>query len=271
VRLVVIRQASSKDSDEQLAGLLLSVVLGVQVRQHDDGSRPSMYDLDLTHSDGRQGAAEVVSTRDRHEIAQLAAATKLGYIWDPHLTRFWWVQVDERANLKRIRPSVGRFLLSLEQQGIDRVPRNSWGNLRERLTEISVEQCWSREPTERHPPGFYLMPGPKGAWGGDGEKIVREADDFMSTVPDVAAKLSASGASERHAVVVVTVDRFEFFVALESGQVPTTPPKLPAGVDCLWLVTLKTPPLQAVYWMGDGPWAGLSLTAEQLRVQVAEF
>jgi hypothetical protein len=71
-------------------------------------------------------------------------------------------------------------------------------------------------------------------------------------------------------VVIVTVDRFEFFVALENGHVPTTSPVLPDGIDCLWLVTLKAPPLQAVYWTGDGPWAGVSLTAEQLDVSVID-
>jgi hypothetical protein len=261
-------RGASKDGDEHLAGLLLRAVLGVDVRQHDDGTSDSMYDLDVIYPDGRLSAAEAVSTRDRRALAQLAAVTKLGYVREPRLARFWWVQVSERANLKRTRAAIVPLLLHLERQGIDRVPRHGFGSLRDDLDAISVESCRSNHPTNRHPPGFYLWPGPRGAWAGDGEKIVREANDFLATVTDVAAKLRASGASERHAVVIVTVDRFEFFVAVENGHVPTTRPELPDGIDCLWLVTLKTPPLQAVYWLNDGPWAAVSLTAEQLGVTV---
>lgn len=181
------------------------------------------------------------------------------------------MQITGDARVKRTRDALIPLLIRMEQEGIEQVHRNSWGPLRDELTAISVESCWSHDPTERHPPGFYLLPWPKGAWGGDGDTIVREANAFLETVPDVAAKLRASGAPERHAVVIVTVDRFQLFVAVESGNVPQVPPQLQDGVDCLWLVPLKTPPLQIVYWIQGGPWRGTTLTAEQLGVSATEF
>ena len=36
------------------------------------------------------------------------------------------------------------------------------------------------------------------------------------------------------------------------------------GVDCLWLITLKPPPLQTAYWVAPGPWTGATLTARAL-------
>jgi hypothetical protein len=95
-----VDHGASKAGDEHLAGLLLRTTLGVDVSQHDDGARDSMYDLDVTYPDGRRGVAEVVSTRDRGALAQLAAAVRLGYVRDPRLTKFWWVQISESASLK---------------------------------------------------------------------------------------------------------------------------------------------------------------------------
>jgi len=121
------------------------------------------------------------------------------------------------------------------------------------------------DATVGHPPGFYLWPVTKGAaWPGDGDAIVRECDQFLSTVPDVSAKLAASGLSERHAVVVVTVDWFQLFASVEYGALPAIPPSLPEGVDCLWLITLKSPPIRAAYWLGDRTWRGTTLTADHL-------
>ena len=110
----------------------------------------------------------------------------------------------------------------------------------------------------------------KFAWGGSGEVILKAANSFLRTGPDVAEKLRNSGPGAGHAVVVVTDDQFEFFFALESGHVPSAPPELPGGVDCLWLVTLNDPPVKAVYWPKGGPWSAFSLTAERLGVRTLD-
>jgi hypothetical protein len=259
-------QDATKPGDEWLGARLLQVALGAEVDPHDDGSRPSMYDLAVRYPDGRLAAAEVVSTRDRHAMMQLDAARARGYTHDARLTRSWRVILEERAKLKRVALGIVPLLLRLEADGIDSVGRGGWLPYREDLSAARIESCWSFEPTDMHPPGYYLWPPPKGAFVGDGEHIVRECDQFLATVPDVPARLVASRLPERHAVVVVTVDRFDLFVALESGALPTTPPTLPDGVDCLWLLTFKSPPMPAVYWLGDGIWRQMTLTDNDLVV-----
>ena len=258
-------QDSSKRGDEWLAATLLRVVLGADVGQHDDNSRPSMYDLILTYPDGHQAAAEVVSTRDHRAIAQFIAAHHRGYTRDARLARSWRVRVGEGVKLNRVAERIVPLLQRLERDGVDRVGRGAGRQHGPDLSSARVDSCWSFDATVGHPPGFYLWPVTKGAaWPGDGDAIVRECDQFLSTVPDVSAKLAASGLSERHAVVVVTVDWFQLFASVEYGALPAIPPSLPEGVDCLWLITLKSPPIRAAYWLGDRTWRGTTLTADHL-------
>ena len=74
-----VEQLSIKAGDELLARVLLHHVLGAVVTQHDDGSAPSMYDLDVAYPDGRRAAAEVVSTRDAQAMSLAAATPDLGW------------------------------------------------------------------------------------------------------------------------------------------------------------------------------------------------
>lgn len=177
------------------------------------------------------------------------------------------VMVADEANLRRVQPEIGPLLADLEQRGLDRL-RLGYGDLRERARSISVESCWSFEANGQRPPGYRLVLRPKGAFEGDSERIVREIDRFLPTVPDVAAKLRTSGLPETHAVVVVTPDRFDLFVTLDSEQMPVTAPLLPEGVDGLWLLAFKSAPMRAVYWLGDG-WRRVTLTDDHLSVPLA--
>jgi hypothetical protein len=269
--LIRVQGTTTKDGDEWLATVLLRSVLDVEVERHDDGSRPSMYDLTLTYRSGRRAAAEVVSTRERQAIAQHLAAHKLGYTSDRRLSRSWRVLVADGVNVKRVRHAVRPLLLDLERDGVDRVGRGFHTRRRVTLKSIGVETCWSFEPVDGRSPGFYLWPTSKGWWVGDGEDIVRALDRFLPTVPDVPAKLRDADVSERHVVVVVTVDQFDLFASVDCGALPSTAPVLPPDVDHLWLVTLKQPPIRAVYWLGDGSWRGTTLTAEDIGMSVSDL
>ena len=128
-----------------------------------------------------------------------------------------------------------------------------------------MARCWSHPPTQLHPPGFYLNARATAAFVGDGDDAVRACDEFLAVTTDVPAKLLASGMTERHAVVLVTVDWLGPFSSIEGGVLPKIAPTLPNGVDCLWMVTLKSPPIRAIYWLGDGVWRETVLLQEHLR------
>jgi hypothetical protein len=75
----VAGRLSTKDADEDLAQLFLASVLGVPVTVHDRRSGHSTYDLEIHYTDGRRGAAEVVSTRTQTQAAQTDAVRRVGY------------------------------------------------------------------------------------------------------------------------------------------------------------------------------------------------
>src|SRR2546430_16426217 len=102
---------------------------------------------------------------------------------------------------------------------------------------------------------------PTAAFIGDGDSVVRACDEFWAYIQDVPAKLLASDMTERH---VVTVDWLGPFGSIESGATPQIAPTLPHGVDCLWMVTLKSPPIRAIYWRGEGMWRDVVLHQDHL-------
>jgi hypothetical protein len=258
-----VPRQGTKDGDELYATAVLAAALGAVVTPHDDGSRQSMFDLVITYPGGRKACAEVVSTRNRQTMAQAHAVNKLGYTKHQDLTRMWMVRFVEGARLKVILPDLPGLLAQFEQDRIDNVGYGDDEAVVAQLRALQLSSVWSYEPTEKHPPGFYLYPAATGAWVGDGDSIVRECDAFLTATPDVASKLALSGMTERHAVVLVTVDWLGPLSAIESGAMPKIAPILPDGVDCLWLVALEGSSNRAIYWM-EGTWREFLLSAANL-------
>lgn len=250
----------SKHGDEALARAVLRAALGARVEQHDDGTRSSMFDLLITYPDGRRAAAEVVSTRNPRSLGLAAAIHKHGYMTRLELTRTWIVWVTPQARIKDLARVAPAHLAQLERDGIDRLPRDWHPAWPAELRSLGAASCRSFPPTPGRPPGFYLIQYPTGVWSPSADVVAREADEFLAVTHDVSAKLVASGRPERHAVVVVTVDQLGPSVAIKNGALPATPPRLPNGVDCLWMITLSMPPIRAVYWLGDGGWHDIVLT-----------
>jgi len=261
----VVNRLETKHGDELLARLMMRAVLGTQVIQHDDQSRLAMCDLMVNYPDGRRAAAEVVSTRDREAIGLWAATRKVGYVPRPELTKMWVILVAPGARLKALKRAAPDLLAQLERDSIEqlRTFRDPWPP---ELRSLGVARCWSQSPPQPYPPGFYLNPLPTGASVPDGDDAVRACDEFLAVTPDVPAKLLASGMTQRHAVVLVTVDWLGPFSSIMNGALPKIAPTLPNGVDCLWMVTFKSPPIRAIYWLGDGVWRDTVLLQEHLAV-----
>lgn len=164
---------STKDADEELARLFLTSVLRVPVTVHDRRSGHSTYDLEICYPGGRRGAAEVVSTRTQEHAAQLAAVCRAGYAADRRLTHSWIARVPPGTRVSRVRPVLPEFLKELEQNGITDLSsyRDYGPGMRERLRRLHVSSCLAYEPTDEHPPGFYVYPEATACWVGDGEEI----------------------------------------------------------------------------------------------------
>lgn len=257
----------TKDGDEALAHAVLRAALGAHVEQHDDETRPSMFDLLITYPNGRHDAAEVKSTRDHEVLGLLAAIHKRGYMPRPELTRTWTVWVTEQARINDLTRVVPADLAQLERDGIDRLPRDwhpAWPATK--MRSLGAAFCVSSPPTPNRPPGFSLHPFSTGVWSPHVDEAVHQSGEILAT-KNVAAKLLASDLDidKRHAVIMVTIDQLGPFVAIEDGELPTEPPTLPNGVDCLWMITRrKLTPVRAIYWLDDGAWHDIVLTQAQL-------
>src|SRR5229473_7363907 len=66
----------------------------VQVKQHDDGSRPSMYDLKIVYPDGMVGAIEVTAAADAEQIELWKLVGGRGRRWiESSLVGGWLVRI----------------------------------------------------------------------------------------------------------------------------------------------------------------------------------
>jgi len=247
---------STKDADEELARLFLTSVLCVPVTVRDRRSGRSTYDLEICYPGGRRDAAEVVSTRTQEHAAQLAAVSRAGYTVDRRLTQSWIARVPSGTRIGRVRPVLPEFLNELEQNGITDLSsyRDYGPGMRERLHRLHVSSCLAYEPTDEHPPGFYVYPEATACWVGDGEGIPRFCEEFLRhpAQSDVLAKLATAGTSERHAVIIATSDQFGLHTAVDMGRTPSQPPDLDERVDWLWVITSQAPPALGCYWPPQG-------------------
>jgi len=242
---------SIKAGDELLARAVLQQVLGAIVTQNDDGSAPSMYDLDIAYPDGRLAAAEVVSTRDAQAMSLEAATHRKVYTEVVALKSTWFVMMRPEAQVRTLRRKLPAVLTDMEERGVSRAAYRSFESHQMGLAGLGIAGCWSTSASQRRP-GFYLLSDWKFEWGGEGDDIVHRCDEFIRAVPDVTQKLRASNRLERHIVIVVTPDWVGPFGGIQHGPLPGLAPTLPDGINGVWLVTLRQPPVRVLYWrVGD--------------------
>jgi hypothetical protein len=135
--------------------------------------------------------------------------------------------------------------------------------MRERLRRLHVSSCLAYEPTDEHPPGFYVYPEATACWVGDGEEIPRFCEEFLRhpAQSDVLAKLAEAGTDERHAIVIATPDQFGLHTAVDMGRTPSQPPDLDECVDWLHVIASQAPPAAGCYWTRQRGWTTAVLTS----------
>jgi hypothetical protein len=256
------RGLSTKDADEELAQLFLASVLAVPVDVHDGRSGRSTYDLEIRYPGRRRGAAEVVSTRDRAQASQARAVRRVGYTEDARLRYTWIARVPPGAVISQVRAVLPEFLAQLERDGITDLNRNRFYGLEmhQRRRVLHVSSCLA-VPAATRPPGFWVYPESTGAWVGDGEEIRLFCQQFLSdpAQADVLAKLAASGADERHAVIIATHGQLALHTAVDLRLTPSGAPDLDSCVDWLWVIASQNLPARGCYWTRRNGWATAEL------------
>lgn len=229
----------------------MAEALGVQVVQHDDGSRDGMHDLDIVRA-GRRDAAEVTAAADAKSIELWKLVTDREDRWIvPALEGGWSVALEPSAQARRVLVKLPDLLAEMERRGVR--------EYRRRFTQRPLV-----DPIERHAVNLGVMHASQGDTSYPGviyltvqqarERMGGIVDPTCGNLPpwvagfladpkqaDVRAKLNSSGAVERHTFIILpvfTTAPFSVVDPLWRGDTPTDAPELPAEITHVWLASL---------------------------------
>jgi hypothetical protein len=234
--------------DEKLAVACISMALGVDVDVHDDGSAPSMYDLNIVYPNRAPGAVEVTAAADP-EITALARLAYQGERWIiPGIAGGWAVSLEASAKVKSLRANLPAILRTLEEQGIRWARPEVWwepGPYDEALRSLGVVHLF--QGGTDFPGSVYLIPEPglertAGMVPTEGRPLLDWLTEWLARPDKVdnLAKLAASGADERHLFLVVPAFAEAPFAVTDllmrdGAPLPNDPPELPPEVTHVWV------------------------------------
>jgi hypothetical protein len=239
--------------EERWAAACMAEALGVEVVQHDDGSRDGMHDLDIVRAD-RRDAVEVTAAADADSIQLWKLVTDREDRWIvPALEGGWSVTLEPSARAKRVLVELPDLLAEMERRGVR--------EYRRRPTRRPPV-----DPIELHAVDLGVMHASQGDTSYPGviypgihqarERTGGIVDPMCGDLPpwvagfltepkqaDVRAKLHRSGAIERHAFIILPVFTTAPFCVVDPlwrGDLPTNAPALPAEITHVWLASLWT-------------------------------
>jgi hypothetical protein len=182
---------------------------------------------------------------------------------DERLTKLWTVHLEWQGSIKKAAADIIDLLMQLEARGFQHGSLDTLFALDRSLYEAAERlKIWgvgSIEPTERHPPGYYLMAAP---WGGavpTTENLPKFVEDTLQG--DDMKKLRTQlgrglvDADERHAFLIVTfTDLMHLPLTSDAdGEIPNAAPSLPDPIDGVWLVSDRAN-ARIVAWLPRRGW-----------------
>ena len=240
---------------EECARRIIQRELRAPVVLHDDGTRPSMYDLrvgDVLHP---SIAIECVGAVDRLRTETWNVGPGRGSFTLP-LDGDWNVVLLPNAIVKRVRAELPSLLRVYSESGFEGfVPVDAFLNLRnpslfKRLAGLKIDSV------SRYDPGsgrIYLgMTGYGGAVDPTGREVPGWIAEFLraNDRQDVLLKLRISDAAARHVFVHVSFGGVpwlvESYLGTETDLLPSEAPDLPEPVDAVWIAYGK----KGVRWDG---------------------
>jgi hypothetical protein len=160
-------------------------------------------------------------------------------------------------------PNLVEFLMELESAHIWHGSRDAIFGIDRDLYAVAkrckISYVSSTESTEKHPPGFYLMPA---SWG-SGVPATSNLPEFAENRlrSENLAKLRTQlnrnliTADERHAFLIVCLtDLMHIPLTSEAdGELPQIAPSLPDPIDAVWLVSDRAN-ARIVAWLPRAGW-----------------
>jgi hypothetical protein len=238
-------RVSGMRGEERWVGDCIEAAMpGVRVIQHDDGSRPSMYDLDLVRDGVPFAAMEVTAAADAEsiELWNLVNGSEDRWI-ESDIDGGWMVTVTPKARAKGLKKDLPDLLRALETRGEDREHRAAIDRLRG-LGVLSASQSGTNfrgsiyVTLERDPERTG------GAVPATGDGLVRWLDGWVREPAQQhnLSKLRAAERLERHLFVLLpgfTTAPFDASDVLmrADGPLPEMAPALPEAIADVWLMS----------------------------------
>jgi len=245
--------------EEEWARVMIETALGSCVQQHDDGSQPSMYDLDIIGPEGVSGAVEVTAAASSAALQQWNEMNGRGRWTVPDLLGGWVVHIrtgSSRKALDALLPSILKELevSEVESFEVDRPPITS---LEQAIAELGVTYA-SRGPTT-FPGSVYLLLDEGVDWSRRA-RLEEWVGEFLREPKqlDVLSKLLVAAAPQRHAFIFMPVfntapQGMTDPLLLDPPVLPSHPPLLPAPVTHVWL-TMALDMGMGLRWAPDSGW-----------------
>lgn len=262
--------------EEQWARVMIAQALECRVEQHDDGSSPSMHDLDIIHADKRVAAVEVTAAADRRLIELWKLMNPPGERWlENGLRGGWMVVLDPSARARRLRRELPGLLRQLEGANV-RELRNSWrrdGPFDALAHELRIVGA-SQSGTDFEGSIYITVELPDEQSGGfvadTSDAVVDWVGTYLgeSSQTDVLEKLTRSGQDDRHAFVLVPgFSTAPFAVSdplmRDDSPAPTCDPRLPEAVTHVWVASTWSSGF-GFRWSPDNGWTKFSKNCQTL-------
>ncbi len=243
--------------EEKVVAATIAATLGLRVEQHDDGSRPGMHDLNIMTAEGGPAAVEVTAAADPDSIQLWKLVNGRDERWTvPNLQGGWMLHLRPTARAMRLLSELPAFLEELEGKGVTEIPsqrrRQEMPESMEGRARVLGIVSGNQSGTD-FPGSIYLTieRSPERTGGvvdSTGSAVPDWVRDFLLDPhrSDVLGKLARSGATERHAFILVpgfSIAPFGVVDMLwreEDDVVPTRSPHLPDQVTHVWLMSFWT-------------------------------
>lgn len=254
--------------EERWVGACIEAALpGVKVFQHDDGSRPSMYDLDLARGDVPFAACEVTAAADAESIELWNLINGSDERWiEQDLLGGWMVTVTPKCRAKRLKNELPGLLRTVERASggpefaaaVERI----YG-----LDVVSADRSDTAFPGSIYVTLQRATERTGGAVVSTGNGVVTWLDDWVraSAQEHNLEKLRAAEYGERHLVVLFPGFTTAPFSACDllmrsDAPLPDVAPNLPDGITDVWLMSSWS--TGDLFHYGDGRWMRASKVFE---------
>lgn len=253
--------ADLRGEERWVASCVRSVLPGVDVCQHDDGSAQSMYDLDLCRDGQRVGVLEVTAAADQRMIEMWNLVNGKSGRWiEPQLAGGWLVSLARGAHIKTLRKKLPPLLASLENAGVRQIHHD---HNHEQAAALGIASLWQGGTS--FPGSIYVTIEESTEKSGGivathGNALPEWLSDWVVQREQAhnLRKLDRDGVAERHLFVLFPgFSDAPFSVTdllmRDDAPVPTLAPSLPDGLTHIWAMSTWESGL-GFYWSPSAGW-----------------